>query len=381
MSTSYRPLREDDVADVVRIRTHAFGTPVDAELPEIAEYRGLFAGGRLRAVLRLRATEQYLGGRPVPCTLVSSVAVDLGARGRGLGGRLLRAALAEMADAGSVVSLLHPTVVGAYRSVGYELAGSRIRYQVPVHDLPRAPGGGGCELTTERPDDAALDDCHDRFARGCQGPLRRGTSPGAPYWLAAWHGNRLTAYLNYRHVADPGSTKGEEAAYRFGIESDEFVWIDAGSAQLLLAAIGTQAPLATTFCWLGQPADPLLTLFPAGRPHVETEQRWMARIVDVRRALGDATWPATADADVTLTVTDPVLGDGAYHLSAPDGRVRSTQVDTGRGEVTVDVGGLAALLTSWLTPTDLTRLGRLHGAPESLAAVFAGPRPFLFDWF
>ncbi|HVP73708.1 MAG TPA: sterol carrier protein domain-containing protein, partial [Phycisphaerales bacterium] len=62
----------------------------------------------------------------------------------------------------------------------------------------------------------------------------------------------------------------------------------------------------------------------------------------------------------------------------------------GAGDAIIDIRGLAALYTGHLSPQDLLSWGRLQIADhvrdpqrvlETLAAMFAGPRPWLGDMF
>ena len=61
---------------------------------------------------------------------------------------------------------------------------------------------------------------------------------------------------------------------------------------------------------------------------------------------------------------------------------RGTTREGGRGEVTVDVRGLAALYSGFATPYTLRAAGLLAGPDEALrtlAMVFAGPEPWCAD--
>jgi predicted acetyltransferase len=390
-------LDESHVPDVLRIRAQAFNVPsARPELDGVSQYRGLCAGDRVLAILRLRPDVQCVGGAPVPVTKVGSVAVDVAERGRGLGGQLLRAALVEMAESGSALSVLHPTVVGVYQAVGYELAGTRTRYRVPVTDLPRS-SVAGVDVCSTPPDAAERAACHARLSRSTTGLLsgRIGRAPeadGWPHqWLVAREAGEVTGYLRYRQTPDGAGTAGEEAGYRFSIDADELHWTDARAARALLAAVAGHSALGTTFSWLGPSADPLLSLVPSGRPVVEVEQRWMSRVVDLAAALTARGWPVTAELSIRLRIDDPVLArnDRVVRLSIRDGAAAVDAVPDSDGRAVVDagidVGALAALYTGWAAAPDLVRLGRLTGADrrtvDALAASFAGPRPHLLDWF
>jgi predicted acetyltransferase len=56
----------------------------------------------------------------------------------------------------------------------------------------------------------------------------------------------------------------------------------------------------------------------------------------------------------------------------------------GRGEMELDVRGLAPLFTGFFTPFELKSVGLLAAGPAALAAaarIFAGPEPWMPDYF
>jgi predicted acetyltransferase len=56
----------------------------------------------------------------------------------------------------------------------------------------------------------------------------------------------------------------------------------------------------------------------------------------------------------------------------------------GRGELALDVRGLAPLYSSYLAPAQLRTIDFLAGPPAALAAaarIFAGPEPWMADFF
>ncbi len=80
-------------------------------------------------------TGHYFGGRVVPSRAVCAVATAPEARGEGIAGRLLTATLQDLAREGVAVASLFPSTRTLYRSVGFEPAGTYLRYHVPLRAL------------------------------------------------------------------------------------------------------------------------------------------------------------------------------------------------------------------------------------------------------
>ena len=73
---------------------------------------------------------------------------------------------------------------------------------------------------------------------------------------------------------------------------------------------------------------------------------------------------------------------GRYVLKVADGRGRVES--GGRGELALDVRGLAALYSGFLAPSELVRCGLATGsaaALEAAATLFTGPHPWMRDGF
>jgi predicted acetyltransferase len=111
----------------------------------------------------------------------------------------------------------------------------------------------------------------------------------------------------------------------------------------------------------------------------------MARLSDVAGCLSARGYHADVDVAVALRVIDETLpdNDASYRLEVSGGK--ATVEQTSEAPTSVTVGGLAAMFTSSLHPYDAVRAGFLHPGSdadvEALAAAFAGPAPWLIEFF
>src|SRR6185503_15451173 len=82
-------------------------------------------GTRVVGGLLLVPMGQWFGGKTVPLVGIAGVAIAPEERGRGVAKALMQSALREVAAQGGVLSGLYPATRTLYRSVGYELSGTR----------------------------------------------------------------------------------------------------------------------------------------------------------------------------------------------------------------------------------------------------------------
>jgi predicted acetyltransferase len=142
--------------------------------------------------------------------------------------------------------------------------------------------------------------------------------------------------------------------------------------------------MVETVKWSGARNDSLMLLLPEQKHTVDWALDLMLRLVDVPAALAARGYPLGANAALHLDVRDDLLpwNNGRFVLEIADGRgeVRAG----GESRVRVDIRGLAALYSGYLTPCELRMAGALEGPEEDLIAAglaFAGPRPWTPDMF
>ena len=173
----------------------------------------------------------------------------------------------------------------------------------------------------------------------------------------------------------PGTTSRSPAATS--------LWSDRESALSLLAFIAGNRAFAADACWYGSIDDPLSTFFEREAIEVVQTSRWMARLVDLERALEARGYPPL-DATLAMTVVDPAAGlDRAIRLDVRAGAGTVSSVEAAGARI--DIGALTAIFTGWSSARDAVQLGRLSGASEAevatIDALFGGPRPWMLELF
>ncbi len=393
MTLDVRRMRDSEREAMLEMHMQAFRLPPYREArvraTPLEEGWVVEDAGRLVGGLRAECLAQYFGGRPVPSAAVSAVKVAPEARGRGIGGLLLRQVLDELRQEGEFLSFLYPSSIGFYRRVGYEVAFGHSRYGLSLHQLPREGS-----LVAEPWEDGELEevkDCYERVARASTGLVAR----SADWWderilssrqgervyrYAVRTGGKLTGYVVYTHEA-----ASADLPYAFALSCRDLVWEDAESASSLLAFASANAGLGVELEWPGSPLDPLLTSLTGQLPRAISSLPGMVRLIDVRGALEARGYPDDVEATVELEVSDPCIpaNEGTVRLTVAGGSGHVESVSSAAARVGVDA--LAALYTGWLPAGSLARLGRIQDArPETLRTLeklFLGPTPWVVAVF
>ena len=350
-----------------------------------ANWRVARQGGRPVAGLGMIHGGQWFGGASVPSAQITGVGVAPEARGAGVSFALLRATLEELQGAGIPLSVLYPSTLPVYRKVGYERAGARITYELPVHAIDA------------RVQDRSLAVVPLGVAPGGEEMVRRA------YTIAARRasGNLDRAPFNWNRVFTPFKrepqmylvTRGGEVEGYIALAPSErdgplrildVCALTGAAAARILALLADHRSIFEKFAWSGGPVDPFLFLLSGHEAKVLRSFDWVLRIVDVAGALRARDYPPGLEAELHLDVRDDLLpmNNGQFTLRVAGGR--ATVQRGGKRRLRLDVRDLAALYTGHLSPAELRLVGSLDGPEPDLATaglVFAGPRPFMSDMF
>lgn len=395
MTLEVRDVADSGLEAVWRLGQLAFGHLSDAPFDPASfstpcTRLAAYAGGQLAGGLTVLEHAQWFGGRAVPMAGIASVAVSPEQRGVGVARTLLAEAIHRARLQGAGISMLYPTAVGLYRSMGWELAGTLSWTRVPTSLLARVRaddvGAAAVRRCTDDPGDlASIEACYGSVARTTSGLLTRTSPPftrGAAGVLEhdvvtlAVEGNAVTGYAAYAR----GS--GYDADSRLSVY--DLIATTPAARAALLRQLGSWASVAPTvdLRLLADDAEPWL--LPEALPAPTKVVPWMLRITDLPVAVAARGWPTGVDVAVDLDVVDPQVAEhsGSCRLVVRDG---SGGVEPGgAGAVRVDVRGLAVLYAGTASTAALARAGLLSGPAEALAALdaaFAGPRPQCLDYF
>ena len=339
--------------------------------------------GQVIGGLVLLPKGQYFGERKIPTAGIAAVAVAPESRAHGAATELLAQMLIEQRAAGIPLSTLYPATVALYRRAGYELAGANHRMTLPtkaidVRDrtLPARP-----VATTDQP---LIERVYNEWARLHPGHLDRREF----HWfrIRELRGERAQGYVFGPENAIEGYIfiRSLKVEHRFHLHVHDMAAITPAAARRILTFLADHRTVRDEVTLWSGPTDAILMHLGEFPQQVHKHSPWMVRLVHVPRALEARGYPVGLSAELHFAVRDTVLpeNDGRFVLHVADGTGHVTP--GGRGSLELDVRGLAALYTGYLTPRDVALAHLATGPEESLniaAALFAGPTPWMRDEF
>ena len=390
-----RPMREEDRERLRLMTAQSFTLPqhriaLHASTP-LEEAWVLATDTDLQGALRAELIAQYFGGRSVSSAAMSAVQIMPQGRGQGFGSLLMNQVLSELRQRGVVLSVLYPTNIGFYRSLGYEVAGSHTRYRLPILAIPRERSLSAIEACG---DDSfeSLRQCYKRFGECSCGLVDRsdlwwktrvlnGTEDHPIYrYFVRNEDGMVTGYIIYSQRPEPSSFD-----YSYSLICQDLVWHDRDAAHALLNFAASHLVVGVNLSWAGPTEEPLGQFLRVQQPQIQQSYWWMVRLLNVKSALEMRGYSAASNATVDLTVIDPNLPEnaGTFRIELRNGNANVVPIS--RASAVIDVGSLAAIYTGWLPARESVRIGRLQNASsaeiEALEKIFASPRPWCLDRF
>jgi predicted acetyltransferase len=395
-------MEDRDRAQGFRISADAYGLGPDA-VASLAdapiENRWVVADeSTVLGCMRVLPVEQMYGGAPVASTGIAAVAVALEGRSRGISRMLMAGFLRDGHNRGLPLSTLYMSTIAAYRPHGYEVAGSRVRYQLPLEHLPRAQP---LRVTAWDDDDLTdVDSCLRRITAVSNGMMVR-----PPWWWQQRVFGQVedSQYLYRYRVVEDGRTTGyvvyttkheDRADFPtqwypgpgcLAIVTRDLFWETEAAGRSLLGFLAGQRTVGTNLYWSGPPNDPVVAFIPEHLPRTQSAYQWMNRLVHVGNALEGRGYSPDLRLDLAFEVIDDVVpgNAGGHRLVVEGGEGRVERMDSASMRVTV--GALAAIYTGWWSPAAAGAAGHITGAGErelaALGAAFAGPQPWLNEYF
>ncbi len=342
---------------------------------------------RLVAGIAAIPMAQYFGGKPVATAGVTAVGVAPDLRGTGVGSLMMRESLNDLHSQGYALASLYPASLAFYRRAGYERAGYRITYELPLTLIDTQDQR--CELVPCEPDEPVLRELYAERARRSNGNMQR------PEWMWRYRlnpeGKAAFRYLIQHQGQNEGYIAYTVAGRRDPLQIIDLVVLTPAAGRRVLTLLNNYHSILDNVIWTGGPLDPLLYLLPenlTGGSHaralIKSSYDWMLRIVNVSKAIEARGYPHALNTTLEIELSDHILSAnaGRYTLEIADGSAHVTR--GGAGRIMLDVRTLAAIYTGFATPQECSALGQING-PEldlaRMAAVFSGPRPWLADMF
>jgi predicted acetyltransferase len=346
------------------------------------------AEGRVVAGLALIPMGEWFGGASIPMTGIAAVGVAPEERAGGVARTLMTRTLEELRAQGIPLSTLYASTQHLYRAVGYEQAGTRVKYSIHLPSMPIAPHPDrSLPMRAIDPTDSApFSETYAKLGAMTNGMLDRGRA----IWQRV-HFRPETEMLQGYLVGEEGDPQGyviftlqpQESGYDLRVR--DLVALSAAAYRRILVFFQDARSIGRDLHWFGPPTDPLLCVTEEQQyERTSIQERWLLRIVDIAKACEARGYPPGIEAELHIEIEDDVLAAnaGRYVLRVSDGR--GTLTKGGRGSLRAHIRGFAPLFSGMLSPAQLQAVGWIDadsGAIADAGRIFAGPQPWMPDSF
>jgi predicted acetyltransferase len=327
---------------------------------------------------------QWFGGQRVPMTGIAAVGIAPEYRGTGAAIAMMQHTLKELYANGVPISVLYPATQRLYRKAGYEQGGTACTWEISTQSI----------LVREQPlplkpvSPINLEVFHDLYQQ--QARLTNGNLDRHQF---IWQGlirpvekEMIYAYL----IGAADQPQGyiiftqhpkEDSSY---LRIRDWTVLTADAAQSFWSFLANHRSQIEQVRWKGSAVDFLTLLLPEQTAKARFAERWMLRVVDVGKALEKRGYPPGLQAELHLEVRDDLIAEnnGRFILSVSNGCGEVTR--GGKGELKLDIRGLAPLYTGLFTAHQLQVAGQLDATETALLGatqLFAGVSPWMPDFF
>ncbi|MGI8500192.1 MAG: GNAT family N-acetyltransferase [Hassallia sp.] len=350
----------------------------------VENLRIIHQGEQVVGGLALIPMSQWWGGVSVPMTGIAAVGIACEYRGSGGAIALMQHTVKELYANGVPISVLYPATQRLYRKAGYEQAGSACVWEISAESIQvreqLLPVKSVVPINLE-----VFHDLYHKQARLNNGYLDRNQfiwqdvnrplEKQMPYAYLIGEANQPQGYIIFSQHRDNDGTI---------LRIRDWVVLTTAAAQSFWSFLANHRSQIEKIRWRSSPVDFLSLLLREQTANVKHISRWMLRVIDVVKALEKRGYPASIQTELHLEVKDDLIAEnnGKFILSVTNGRGEVTK--GGKGELQLDIKGLAPLYTGLFTPQQLQISGKLQGTETSLDAatqIFAGSSPWMADFF
>jgi predicted acetyltransferase len=331
---------------------------------------------------------QYWGGRVLRFAAVATVGVLPAWRRKGVARYMMTEQLRSLASEGFPLAGLYPSTQRLYRAVGYEQAGVRMPWELPLEGL----GGLDCPATPVQLGPGAIERLRPMAAQRGQvhhGQLERSAGLWSRLLAPAFPRDlRTQCYVFEVEGRDEGyviySQRRAAGEIRYDLHLHDHVTLSHAARSSLLSFLHDHRSLARRAIWHGAAHDELLAFTPEQNATPSFAHLWMLRVLDAKAAFEARGYPPGRSGRVEFEVHDELLpsNTGRFVLDVESGR--GTWQPGGSGHVRCSARGLAACFSGGLPARELVHNGLLEADESSLQqldAILGGRTPWMAEMF
>ncbi|KZL51718.1 acetyltransferase [Nodularia spumigena CENA596] len=327
---------------------------------------------------------QWWGGQCVPMTGIAAVGIAPEYRGSGAAIALIQNTIQELYQQEVPISVLYPATQRLYRKAGYEQGGSYCIWEISTDNIQVKELS--LLLQSVAPQNYLIfQDLYQQQAKFTHGYLNRHPA----IWQGLTQPDAQETVYGYL-IGDKDQPQGyiiftqERTQNGTILKVRDWTMLTKAAVQTFWSFIANHRSQIDQVQWKSSLVDSLTLLLPEQTAKISDHKRWMLRIIDLVKALEMRGYPPGVSDQLHLEVKDDLLpaNNGKFILSVADGRGEVTK--GGKGELQLDITGLAPLYTSLFSPQQLQLTGKLQATQTALLAatqIFAASSPGMVDFF
>jgi predicted acetyltransferase len=346
-------------------------------------FRIIRQGKQIAGGLATISMAQWWGHQRVPMTGIAGVGIAPEYRGSGAALAMMQHTVKELYGKGVPISTLYPATQRLYRKAGYEQGGLSCIWEVPTQSilmkeqpLPVLDFPAHHEIFYQLYQQQARlnNGLLDRH-QGLWQSIFRPDENGSVYAYVIGSVDQPQGYIIFsQHQNQDGSF----------LRIRDWSILTTAAAKTLWSFLANHRSRIKYVRWRGAALDSFTLLLPEQTIKQKSPKRWMLRVIHLTKALEKRGYPPGIQAQLHLEVEDDLLAEnnGRFILSVANGHGEVTS--GGKGEMKLDIRGLAPLYTGLFTPNQLQLTGQLEATETAMSAatqIFAGASPWMADFF
>ena len=326
---------------------------------------------------------QWWGAQSVSMTGIAGVGIAPEYRGSGAALSLMQQTIKELYANDVAISVLYPSTQRLYRKLGYEQGGSFYGWETSAQSIQIREQP--LPIKAVPTDSKIFYEIYEKQAKNINGYLNR----AKPIWHRIMKPSGKDTYYAYLI----GSAEDPQGYIIFSQHSAEdgailrvrdWVVLTNAAAQTFWSFLSNHRAQIDKIRWRSSVIDRLALLLPEQSATIKFTQCWMLRILNVEKALSVRGYFSEIETELHFEIEDDLIAEnnGKFILSISNGSGNVTK--GGKGELKLDIGGLAPLYTGLFSPQQLQLAGKLDATDKVICTatqIFAGTSPWMADFF
>lgn len=326
---------------------------------------------------------QWWGGVTVPMTGIAGVGIAPEFRGSGAALSLMQQAIRELYENDVSISVLYPATQRLYRKVGYEQGGSFCSWEISAQSIQ----------IKEQPlpvqsvplDSEIFYELYTKQGKNINGYLNRNQT----IWNRIIQPSDKEVFYGYI-IGSTEKPEGYITISQYSQDSDSILsvvdWVTLTNAatKTFWSFLSNHRSQIDKIRWRSSAIDNLTLILPEQTVKNRFIQRWMLRIINVEKALSTRGYFSGIETELHLEIKDDLIAEnnGKFILSVVEGHGNIEK--GGKGELKLDIKGLASLFTGLFSPQQLQLAGKIEGTEKALSQakqIFTSTSPWMMDFF